>query len=462
MNDLSKITEYGRIIADANVTFTPELSAKIGAVHGSYLGGKGILVAARDYSNNSRMLKRSYIAGGMSAGIDILNLHSSPLPLVQFCIRRFGASGGVFFSSGSMNERDTSIRFYDSSGIEFSKKQIDSINEFFKSEKLKRADPSNIGSITSILQTFEVYKKAIPQFVNKNLISNSNLKVVMDCSYGPTGELAPEMMNSLNTAVIGLNTYYRPLSVKLYPDLEAVRNVASIVKASEADLGVVFDSDGSRCLLLDETGNLVDFEDIFMLFISNDDAILKSKANPILTTTSASKILDDFASNYGYKLKRIINMPGSISKKIREERGAFGASDTKKFYFPSYGPFSDGIFTTLKLLEVLAEKKEPLSSLIRNFPKSIKVHKTVNVNPKVLVNYDKILTEHYREKVIIIMDLLFGIKIVFDENTWVQVVPSLYRDALVFTSEAPKSSTSEKLISEIEKVLQSNKTEQDE
>lgn len=453
MEDLSEIFQYGRIVAKANSILTPEISAKIGAVHGTYLGTKGILIAGRDYSNNARMLKRSYIAGAMSAGIDVLNLHSTPLPLLQFCIRRLGATGGVYFSTGNYHSEDTTIRFYDSSGIEFNKKNIDSINELYKEDKIHRADPLNIGSLTSILQTFDVYKKAIPQFVEKKKMSSSGLKVVMDCSYGPTGELAPEILNSLNIDVIALNTYYKSLTNKLYPDLEAFRNISAIVKASEANIGIVFDSDGSRGIILDEAGNIVDLEDLFMLIISNEDSILKAKTNPLITSNSVSKILDDYSENLGYKLKRIQNLPGNISRTLREERGAFGAADTFKFYFPTYGPFSDGIFSLMKILAILAEKEEPLSSLVRNFPKTLKVNKTINVNENILTNFDKILMSYYENKGVVIMDLMIGIKIVYDTNAWVQVIPSLYRNSLILTSEASETKIAEKIIKEIEEIL---------
>ncbi|MHA1339827.1 MAG: hypothetical protein ACTSRZ_06755 [Promethearchaeota archaeon] len=453
MEELKSITQFGRISAKANEILTPELSAKIGATHGTYLGNKGILVVARDYFNNSRMLKRAYIAGCMSAGIDILNLHSAPLPLVQFCIRRFGASGGTYFSSGATFEQDTQIRFYDSSGVEFTTQNVESLNEIFRNNKIIRSKANNIGTITSILQTFDIYKKAIPNQVDRKKIQNCDLKVVLDCSFGPMGEIAPEVLNILNIEVIGLNTYYRPLSNRVYPELKSVRDSAAIIKSANANLGFIFDPDGTRILILDETGNIVDFEDIFMLFISNDKGIKKSKANPIFTTYSCSKILDDYAKNLGYSLKRVENMPGVISRKIRMERGAFGASDTNKFYFPQYGPFSDGLLNALKILEIIAEKDEPLSSLIRNFPKTLKVSKTLNVSPYLLENYDKIIKAKLKDKNVLIMDIMLGIKIVYDKYLWVQIRPSLYRDSLIFTSEGPDTKSCEELIRDIEKIL---------
>ncbi|MCP4761820.1 MAG: hypothetical protein GY870_08560 [archaeon] len=455
MDELSDIIDQGRIIARANDILTPELSAEIGAVHGTYLflGKKGVLVAARDYSNNSRMLKRAYISGSMSTGVNILNLHSAPMPVVQFCIRRFGAKGGVYFSSGHTYSGETAIRFYDSSGIEYSSNKMDIIASNFKESKINRVEHEEIGTLTSILQTFEIYKKVMPQFVDKQIISKKRLKVVIDCSFGPTSELAPEILNSINANVIALNTYYRPLSNKIYPDLDSVRDTASIVKASEADVGVILDFDGSRLLIIDETGNLVDFEDLFMLFISNDKDILKNNKNPIITTTSCSKIIDSYAENLGFIVKRVENLPGAISRTVREERASFGGSDTFKFYFSQYGPFSDGIFILLKLLEILANKSELLSSMLRNFPKTIKVYKTLNVDKNLLDNFVKIIKENMKNEDVFLIDTILGVKIVFEKFTWVKLIPSIHRDSIIFSSEAPSTRISEKLIKQIEEML---------
>lgn len=467
MDDLTEIIDKGRIIARANYILTPELAAKIGAAHGTYLKKNGykVIVAARDYFNNSRMLKRAYISGMMSTGINILNLHYAPVPLLQFCIRRFGADGGVYLSSGHVYEGDTGIRFYDTSGIEFQVSHLQHINQIFIKDKIKRVDPLNIGTISDITQTFDVYKGAIPQFVNRNSIKEANLKVVVDCSYGPTGDITPEILNSLNVGVIALNTYYRALSDRLFPDLDSIRDSSAIVKAADADLGVVFDSDGSRLLVFDETGTLVDFEDLIMLLISNDDYIQKNKESPIITTSCCSRIIDEFAKNYKFTIHRVVNLPGEISSKIRQERAIFGAADTFKFYFPIYGPFPDGTFTLLKLLEVLSKREESLSSLVRNFPKPIKVYRSINVSKDVVYNFQQILKENLKSQNLLILDTLIGIKIIYKEGTpetefkasWVMVRPSLHRNSMIITAETPDPETSEKLIQNIEEILKPRK-----
>jgi len=136
ITDLSTIIKRGRIQAIGNKVITPELAAKIGGAVGTYLGS-GVMVVAREFNNNNRMLKRAFIGGLMSTGVNILNLHSAPVPVLQFCIRRFGAESGVYFGNGSASEGIVQIRFFDSSGIEYDKSNLESINEYFKNNKIK-------------------------------------------------------------------------------------------------------------------------------------------------------------------------------------------------------------------------------------------------------------------------------------------------------------------------------------
>ena len=302
MNDeLSAVISRGRIRGVGNVALTPELVTKIGAAHGTYVGKKGTLVVAREYNNNNRMLKRAYISGVMSAGVEILNLHSAPVPVLQFCIRRFGASGGVYFSTGTSLEGEVTIRFFDSAGVEYNQKNIESINEIFKSNKIYRSTPMEIGPITDIPHTHEIYKKAVPQFVNKKTFSQKPLRVVLDCSYGVSGITTPSVLSELKVDVIAVNSYQRE-SEKVYPNIESIKGLVQIVKAANADLGVILDADGSRALYVDDTGTILSFEELMMLFITYDDYMKKAKGTPIVFSKSASKVLGDFVTNKGYRV----------------------------------------------------------------------------------------------------------------------------------------------------------------
>jgi phosphomannomutase len=454
IKDLAELKKNGRIIGKANFVFTPEISSSIGSIHGSLFNRGESIVMGRDYHNDSRMLKRAYTSGMMSTGINLLNLSDCTFPLLQFTIRRFGASGGFYFSGGHLYTEDVGIRFLDAGGIELSQSELQRIIDSYNNypQQVRRADPNEIGQITAIPQTADIYIKSLQQFVDKKRIKKANLKIVVDCSYGPTGKITPLLINDIGVEVIALNTHYRERSTSPVPSINTIRNTADIVKASNSYLGVCFDVDGSRILVIDENGLEISYEDLLMLFVTHDKRIQKSKGNTIITTPSISPVVKKFVEERGYPIKEVENYPGEISRQIREERACFGAADTLKFYFSEYAPFSDGNFILLKILEIMTSQNDLLSSLTRGFPKGIKINKTVSVSPELINNIHNRLRELADNQGYKYHDIINELRII-DDGTSTDIKVALYRNAIILSAESEDKEHAEKIILELEDLI---------
>ena len=454
IEDLEQMVKSGRIIGKANVIFSPEVASRIGAIHGSMFKPADSIVMARDFNNDSRMLKRSYAAGVMSTGVDLLNLSVSSFPLLQFTIRRFGASGGCYFSSGHLYSEDVGVRFINAGGIELAPNEIQKFISDYSSypTEIRRVAPDQIGTITSIPQTYDIYIKSLQQFINKKKIKDARLKIVIDCSYGPTGRITPILLNEIGVEVIALNTHYRQRSSDPVPNINSIRNTAEIVKASNSHLGVCFDVDGSRILLIDENGLEVGFEELLMLFIAFDERIQGSKSNTIVTTPSISNIVKKFIKDNGFPLKQVPNLPGELSRQIREERACFAAADTLKFYFPQYSPFSDGNFILFKILEIMTAQNDLLSSLTRGFPKGSKVNKTVPISDVKLENFHNRLLKLVEENGYQYLDIINELKIL-GEGVTATIKVALNRNAILLSAESENAIDAKALVDKLENLL---------
>lgn len=437
VKNLKDMIKSGRIVGRANYVFTPEISSSIGSIHGSLFDQNESIVIGRDYHNDSRMLKRAYTSGIMSTGINLLNLSDCTFPMLQFTIRRFGASGGVYVSGGHLYSEDVGIRFVNAGGIELAQTEIQKIVKSYNNypEKVRRVEPNEIGQITAIPQTDDIYIKSLQQFVNKKRIKKADLKIVVDCSYGPTGKITPLLLNDIGVEVIALNTHYRERSQNPVPNINTIRNTANIVKASNSHLGICFDVDGSRILVIDENGLEVNFEELLMLFVSYDERIQKSKANTIIITPSISPIAKRFIEDNGFPVKQVENLPGEISRQIREERACFAASDTLKFYLPEYSPFSDGNFILLKILEIMTNQNDLLGSLSRGFPKGIKINKSISISPSLLENFHNQLIKLTEEHGFKYLDIINELKII-DNDVFTTIKVALNRSAILLSAES--------------------------
>ncbi|TFF99033.1 MAG: hypothetical protein EU541_05955 [Promethearchaeota archaeon] len=448
IKNLSKLLRNGRIVGRANFIFTPELAAEIGVVHGSMFNVNESIVFGRDFHSDSRMLKRGYSSGFMSTGTNLLNLSDCPFPLLQFTIRRFGAAGGIYFSGGHLYSEDVGIRLLDEQGIEIAQSEIQKFITLYNNypKNIRRIDPGSIGRLTAIPQTKDIYLQSLQQFVKEKKIKNQDLKVVIDCSYGPAGNITPLLLNEIGVDTIALNTHYRQRENPV-PNVKTIRNTADIVTASNSHLGVCFDVDGSRLTVIDENGLEISFEDLLMLFIAYDDIIGNSEGNPILTTPAISTVVKRFIEERGHPIITVHNDPGNISRGINEHRAAFGASDTLKFYFPEFSPFSDGNFILLKLLKIMTEQNDLLSSLIRGFPKGSKVNKTIPVSTELLNKLHNRLREKFKDYQY--SDIINELKII-DDGVWCTIKASLKREAILLSAESDDIDKARDLLAEVE------------
>ncbi|MHA1725101.1 MAG: hypothetical protein ACTSXH_09725 [Promethearchaeota archaeon] len=454
VEDLSKLLRDGRIIGKANFLFTPEIASSLGSIHGSLFNTNESLVMGRDYHNDCRMLKIAYSAGVLSTGVKLLDLSVCTFPLLQFTIRRFGASGGIYFSGGHLYSSDVGIRFVDSGGIEFSQAEINKIIEAYNTypKSVRRMAPTDISDITDIPQTEDIYMKSLIQFVNKERIKNANFKIVVDCSYGPTGRTTPILINDLGVEIIALNTHYKKRSYQAIPSIRTLRNTANIVKASNSHMGVCFDVDGSRILVLDENGLEIEFDDLIMLFVSYDDKIQKSKSSTIILSTSVSPIVKDFIEEKGFIVKQVNNSPGEISRQIREERACFGAAITLKYYFTQFSPFSDGNFILLKLLDIMSKENDLISSLIQGFPKGKKVNKSINITLDSIEDIHNKLIEKVNEVGLKYQDIINELQII-ENNVTCTIKVALNRDAILLSAESDDEEQALKMIKTIKQLI---------
>jgi phosphomannomutase len=189
-----------------------------------------------------------------------------------------------------------------------------------------------------------------------------------------------------------------------------------------------------------------------MLFITFDKRIQNSKANTIITTPSLPPVVKDFILDSGFPIKEVENYPGEISRQIREERACFAAADTLKFYFPEYSPLSDGNFILLKILEIMTNQDDLLSSLTRGFPKGTKINKTIAVSSELIENIHNRLREMADKNGYVYHDIINELKIIKDDAT-IDVKVALHRNAILLSAEADDKNKAQKMIDKLEKEI---------
>jgi phosphomannomutase len=403
------------------------------------------------------MLKRAFMAGAMSAGIKILNLLAVPTPVLQFAIKRFGIDGGAMFSSAHNTKENVVFKIYEPAGIEFRAKKIEDLYNNYLNSKIIRVGPKKIGSISSAENVMDVYQAAITQFIDINLISDAKLIIVADCADGPLGKVLTPIINNLKIDSILLNTQEPDLD-QILPNLNSIRRVSKIIRTSEANLGICFDTDGSKALFLDENGNFIESDDLLTLFISE---LIESPSSQkkVIATESTTKIIDEMLKKVSGSVTRVENKPGSVSSLLKFGRYDFGASDSGKYRFPEYAPFSDTVLTTLKILELVVKKNLKISELIQRVPKSIKIYKELSVEREILEKFPLKISQNLEENVenYKLIYTLIGIKIFLGvDKGWININPHLDQNLLLLSAESKDKKYIQEIFGILEDIILGN------
>jgi len=366
---------YG-IIGANNVEVTPEFAAKIGCAYGTILGKGSEVFTGRDVDKSSRMLKRAMIAGLISTGVNVQDLRATPVPILRFAIRTQGSSGGVHVKRSPFDPHLTNIKFFDKEGFDLSVSMEQNIERIFFREEFYRGNIEEIGTIDVPTRIVESYRNYYLDSLDLKNIKSSNLKFVVDYSFGSTVMFLPNIIGDFDLEIFSLNAYMDGRkSVRSFQEFQdALNKIAMMVKSINSDFGVLIDANGEKVFVIDNSGEIYSNTRLVSIFIK---LLLLEKQNLSVTIpVNASYELINFLNENDVKF----NLTSTISRNIIRDsaNSDFGVDLVGGFIFENFLPFFDGIFTIGKFIELLAKSNKTLVELKKFTPKRDPSHIEIN------------------------------------------------------------------------------------
>jgi mannose-1-phosphate guanylyltransferase/phosphomannomutase len=351
-----------------NIDVTPEFAARLGAAYGATLPLGSTVAINRDLYRTSRMVKRAIISGLPSAGVNVADCSSLPLPVLRYYIRSHkDLGGGVHVRLDPHDGRVVEARLLDKDGRDMSKNAERKIEALFFREDFRRARPEAIGSIAYATDAVERYCTAFLEHVDAARIQRTRFRLVVDYSHGPTARVLPGLLDSLGCDVLAFNASAQdnvpggPTGENLSENL---RRVGTITAALGMDLGVVIDSTGEKMLCTDEQGHAVPpmaaFAAMAALAFQAHDGV--AVAAPV----TASSVLEKIAAHHGGAIVRTKADPQALTA---PREGVRLAGDGEGgFIIPRFQPTFDAMMGLAKLLELLAVTGSTLAKAVRALP----------------------------------------------------------------------------------------------
>jgi mannose-1-phosphate guanylyltransferase/phosphomannomutase len=356
---------YG-IVGANNTEVTPEMCAKLGCAYGTLLGKGSVVFTARDDHQSSRMLKRSVIAGLMSAGVHVMDLQAAPVPLARFAVRSFAGSGGVHVTRSPYDRQLTQIRLYDRSGFDLSTTQEGAIERLFFREEFDRADVEEVGAIDIPPRVVESYREYFLSSLDVAAIQSSGLRFVIDYSYGTPVQFFPAIAGEFGLEIISLNAYADGRrAVRTSSEFHNARGkLSSMVSSLGASFGVMLDASGEKMFLVDQSGEVL--SDTRAVAIMIGASHRTGSVNSVTLPVTASIELERYLTQQGVSIHWCSTLPRNI---IHEAAGTDAAADILGgFVCARTLPFFDGMLSIGLLLEKLAKTGADLVALKQGTP----------------------------------------------------------------------------------------------
>jgi mannose-1-phosphate guanylyltransferase/phosphomannomutase len=427
-----------------NVELTPEFAAKLGAAYGSTLPKDSFILAGRDPIHASRMLKRSFLGGVLSTGVNVRDVKMISLPVLRYKLTTFGEVGGVHFRQAMDDPAVTEIIFYDADGVEISVNSAKAIERVFFKENFRRVHYTEPGAIHELPRIYDFYREGFLRAIDRDLLHRAAPKVVIDLNHSPAGAVLPALLSELGCEVIELNAHMvEAYTGKTADQTErAISQLSRIVVTLEAAAGFWLGPSGERIRIVDETGFILSELDALMTLVAL--SCRAKKQGILVVPVAAPSAVELSAKSEGLKVKRVKEDGRALVEAAKEKQVRMAVTLDGRIAYPVFQPNFDALFTVAKTLEMLARTGLKLgqlrSELIRRTYRRVKIPCSIELK-------GGIMRKMSEDSVDLEVSFIDGVKVHFGAD-WVLVLPDQYRSLVHVVAEADDATRAVQLLEE--------------
>lgn len=350
------------IRGEASTWLTAELALRIGQATATVLGQPGdLFILGEDPRLSSDMLAAAFAAGVMAAGCDVEPLGRIPTPGVAFVTRTHDAVAGAMISASHNPVQDNGIKLFGHDGYKLRLPQETAIEECLEDPTRMRCSD---GRGTGRFRTRQHGEMAYREFLlTVPALPLTGLKVVLDCGFGSAANYAPAIFEALGASVVAINCSPDGARINVNCGSEHPNDVQRIVPGIGADLGVAYDGDADRAILVDETGAVVDGDHILCMWALERLATDGLPGDCVVGTILTNQGLEAALAPRGARLERVDVGDKYIAWRMQDLGAVIGGEQSGHLIFGDHATTGDGILTSLKVAELVVRTGRRLSDL---------------------------------------------------------------------------------------------------
>ena len=421
-----------RITGKSNLGLNPEFGAKLGSAIGTMLGAGSMVVCSRDDDPVSRMMKRSVTAGLMSAGVNITDLQTTSIPQTRQEMLTGKYVAGFHVRSSPRREGETDIIMFGKDGRDIPLSNTKKIERYFYGEDIRRVGYDNVGRLSFPERPIGQYAQRFLSMVDTELLQKKQYSLLVDYAHGLAATAFPQILGELNCKVLAMNNYVDHTHFS-DPLSESFEQSSSIMKSLGYQVGVKIDPGAERIALVDERG--IWYTGLRLLTIVTKmvlDTYKDRGPYKIAVPIQATMEVDAIAQDYDVEVVRIRNSHGAMMEATKDDEVLFVGGTRGGFIFPEFLFAADGMYSAVRIMQMMAQTGHSLSELDIALPKR---HQSTTNVPCPWESKGTVMRRAMEHSEGQTRQLIDGIKIV-DKDITVLLVPSKEEALFSVTTEA--------------------------
>ena len=373
------------------MNLTAEHAYQIGRFLGWYYrhedGSKCKIVIGKDTRRSSYMFEYSLVAGLTASGADAYLLHVTTTPSVSYVTRTEDFDAGIMISASHNPYYDNGIKLINSAGEKMDEETILKIEDYIdgKIGEIPYALKENIGCTVDYAAGRNRY---VGYLISLATRSYRDKKVGLDCANGSAWMIAKNVFDALGAKTYVINNNPDGLNINTNCGSTHIEGLQKFVVENGLDVGFAFDGDADRCLCVDEKGELVDGDAIMYVYGCYMKERGKLFGNKVVTTVMSNFGLYKAFDEVGIEYEKTAVGDKYVYANMVENGYRLGGENSGHIIFKKYATTGDGILTAIKMMEVMLEKKKPMSELRAPFRVYPQVLENIRVTDKRTVQND--------------------------------------------------------------------------
>ncbi|WP_024792044.1 phosphoglucosamine mutase [Candidatus Ruthturnera calyptogenae] len=370
---------------------TADFFLKLGWAVGSVLAkrAKASVIIGKDTRVSGYLFESALEAGFLSAGVDVGLLGPMPTPAVAYLTQTYNASAGVVISASHNNFQDNGVKFFSAKGLKLSS-QYQSEIEKKLAETMISVGADKIGKAYRYEQPLGRYIEFCKSTFDRTQ-SLLGLNIVIDCANGATYHIAQSVFSELGANINIINNTPDGFNINEHCGATDTKYLQQVVLESKADLGIAFDGDGDRLIMIDENGELVDGDELVFIIAKAWQSQGRLVNNTVVGTKMSNLGMHHALRDLDIKFIEADVGDRFVMEKMQKSGSILGGEGSGHIICLNKTTSGDGIISALQVLEVLVKSQSSLAKLKQSMEKYPQILINVKTQARInLKNYTKL------------------------------------------------------------------------